>query len=166
MKLLYIYTFFCLLLVSQFAQAGKALSPEQEVAYKQSLDRPAVNTIREYIDDCFADEPGIGYPCKLTDDSADGLSIQEQGIDKIRGRFMVLRFAPFDSKGDVSVRGDLVTVIFNTPLYWLFTITVVYQGEDKLPVIWGFHPVEMTPEKRKELGDDLSVYLKDGSFTR
>ena len=160
------YTFVCLLLVSHFAQAGTALSLEQEVAYKQSLDRPAVNTIREYIDDCFADESGIGYPCKLTDDSEDGLSIQEQGIDKIRGRFMVLRFAPFDSKGDVSVRGDLVTVIFDTPLYWLFTITVVYQGEDKLPVIWGFHPVEMTPEKRQELADDLSVYLNDDSFTR
>ena len=164
MKLL--YTLFCLLLVSHFAQAGTALSPEQEVAYKQSLDRPAVNTIREYIDDCFADEPGIGYPCKLTDDSEDGLSIQEQGIDKIRGRFMVLRFSPFDSKGDLSVRGDLVTVIFDTPPYWLFTVTVVYQGEDKLPVIWGFHPVEMTPEKRRELGDDLSVYLNDDSFTR
>ena len=136
------------------------------MAYKQRLDRPAVNTIREYIDDCFADESGIGYPCKLTDDSEDGLSIQEQGIDKIRGRFMVLRFLPFDSKGDLSVRGDLVTVIFDTPPYWLFTVTVVYQGEDKLPVIWGFRPVEMTPEKRKELADDLSAYLNDDSFTR
>ena len=164
MKLL--YTLFCLFLISHFAQAGNTLTPEQEAAYKQSLDRPAVNTIREYIDDCFADEPGIGYPCKITENSEDGLSIQEQGIDKLDGRFMVLRFAPFDSKGDVSVRGDLVTVIFDAPLYWLFTITVVYQGEDKLPVIWGFHPVEMTPEKRKELGDDLSVYLNDDSFTR
>jgi len=162
----FLYTLFCLLLVSYFAQAGTALSPEQEAAYKQSLDRPAVNTIREYIDDCFADAPGIGYPCKLTDDSEDGLSIQEQGIDKIRGRFMVLRFSPFGSKGDLSVRGDLVTVIFDTPPYWLFAVTVVYQGEDKLPVIWGFHPVEMTPEKRQELADDLSVYLNDDSFTR
>ena len=162
----FLYILFCLLLVSHFAQAGTALSPEQEVAYKQSLDRPAVNTIREYIDDCFADESGIGYPCKLTDDSEDGLSIQEQGIDKIRGRFMVLRFSPFDSKGDLSVRGDLVTVIFDTSPYWLFTVTVVYQGKDKFPVIWGFHPVEMTPEKRQELADDLSVYLNDDSFTR
>ena len=161
-----LYKLFCLLLVSHFAQAGTALSPEQEAAYKQSLDRPAVNTIREYIDDCFADESGIGYPCKLTDDSEDGLSIQEQGVDKIRGRFMVLRFLPFDSKGDLSVRGDLVTVIFDTPPYWLFTVTVVYQGEDKLPVIWGFRPVEMTPEKLKELADDLSAYLNDDSFTR
>ena len=52
------------------------------------------------------------------------------------------------------------------PPYWLFTVTVVYQGEDKLPVIWGFHPIEMTPEKRQELGDDLSVYLNDELFTR
>ena len=164
MKLL--YTLFCLFLVSEFAQAGSSLTPEQEAAYKQSLDRPAVNAIREYIDDCFADEPEIGYPCNITEDSEDGLSIQEQGLDKLRGRFMVLRFAPFDSKGDVSVRGDLVTVIFDLPPYWLFRVTVVYQDKDELPVIWGFHPVEMTPEKRQELGEDLSVYLNDDSFTR
>ena len=161
-----LYTLFCLFLVSHFVQAGNVLTSEQEATYKQSLDRPAVNAIREYIDDCLADEPGIGYPCKITADSEDGLSIQEQGIEKIRGRFMVLRFAPFDSKGDVSVRGDLVTVIFDTPPYWLFTVTVVYQGEDKLPVIWGFHPVEMTPEKRQKLAEDLGVYLNDNSFTR
>ena len=164
MKLL--YTLFCLFFFSHFAQAGNALTPEQEAVYMQSLDRPAVPAIREYIDDCFADEPGIGYPCKITADSEDGLSIQEQGIDKIRGRFMVLRFAPFDSKGDLSIRGDLVTVIFDTPPYWMFTVTVVYQGEDKLPVIWGFHPVEMAAEKWQELADDLSVYLNDDSFTR
>jgi hypothetical protein len=161
-----LYTFFCLLFVSHFAQAGNALTQEQEASYKQSLDRPAVNTIREYIDDCFADEPGIGYPCKITEDSEDGLSIQEQGIDKLGGRFMVLKFAPFDSKGDVSVRGDLVTVIFDTPPYWLFTVTVVYHDEDEPPVIWGFHPVEMTTEKRQKLADDLSAYLNDDSFTR
>ena len=164
MKLL--YTFFCLFFVSPFVQARNALTPEQEVAYKQSLERPAVNMIREYIDDCFADEPDIGYPCKITADSEDGLSIQEQGIEKIRGRFMVLRFAPFDSKGDLSVRGDLVTVIFDTSPYWLFTVTVVYQDEDKFPVIWGIHPVEMTIEKRQKLADDLRFYLNDESFTR
>ena len=164
MKLL--YTLSCLLLVSHFAQAGNALTPEQEATYKQSLDRPAVNAIREYIDDCLADEPEIGYPCKITADSEDGMSIQEQGIDKLGGQFMVLRFAPFDSKGDVSVRGDLVTVIFDVPPYWLFRVTVVYQDKDELPVIWGFHPIEMTVEKRQELADDLSVYLNDDSFTK
>ena len=164
MKLL--YTLFSLLLVSHFAQAGNALTPEQEATYKQGLDRPAVNAIREYIDDCFADEPEIGYPCKITADSEDGLSIQEQGIEKIQGRFMVLRFAPFDSKGDVSVRGDLITVIFDTPPNWLFRVTVVYQDKDELPVIWGFHPIEMTIEKRQELADDLNVYLNDESFTK
>ena len=164
MKLLYTIVF--LLLVSHFAQAGNTLTPTQETAYKQSLDRPAVNAIREYIDDCFANEPEIGYPCKITADSEDGLSIQEQGIEKIQGRFMVLRFAPFDSKGDVSVRGDLVTLIFNVSPYWLFTVTVVYQDKDGLPVIWGFHPVEMPTEKRQELADDLSIYLNDDSFTR
>ena len=164
MKLLYML--FCLFCVSHVAQAGNALTPEQEATYRQSLDRPVVNAIREYIDDCFADEPEIGYPCKITADSEDGLSIQEQGIEKIHGRFMVLRFAPFDSKGDVSVRGDLVTVIFDTPPNWLFRVTVVYQDKDELPVIWGFHPVEMTTEKRQELAEDLSVYLSDDSFTR
>lgn len=164
MKLL--YTFFCLFFVSHFAQAGNALTPEQEATYKEGLDRPAVNAIREYIDDCFADEPGIGYPCKITEESSDGLSIQEQGTDKLGGRFMVLRFAPFDSKGDVSVRGDLVTVIFDVPPYWIFSVTVVYQDEDELPVIWGFHPVDITTEKRQKLADDLSVYLNDDSFTR
>ena len=157
---------FCLIFLSHFAQAGNALTPEQEATYKQSLDRPAINAIREYIDDCFADEPEIGYPCKITADSEDGMSIQEQGIDKLGGRFMVLRFAPFDSKGDVSVRGDLVTVIFDVPPYWLFRVTVVYQDKDELPVIWGFHPVEMATAKRQELVDDLSVYLNDDSFTR
>ena len=87
MKLLYPLSF--LLLFSHFAQAGNSLTPEQEATYKQSLDRPVVNAIREYIDDCFADEPEIGYPCKITADSEDGLSIQEQGIDKLGGRFMV-----------------------------------------------------------------------------
>ncbi|SVB51247.1 uncharacterized protein METZ01_LOCUS204101 [marine metagenome] len=164
MKIL--YTFFCLLLVSHFAQAGTPLSPEQEVAYKQSLDRPAINTIREYIDDCLNDEPEIGYPCGVTADSEHGASIQEQGIDKIRGQFMVLRFAPFDSKRDLVVGGDLIMVIFDTPPYWMFTVTVVYQGEEKIPIIWGFHPVEMSTEKRQELADDLSVYLNDDSFTR
>ena len=164
MKLL--YTLFSLFLVSHFAQAGNALTPEQEATYKQGLDRPAVNAIREYIDDCFADEPEIGYPCKITEDSEDGLSIQEQGLDKLRGRFMVLRFAPFDSKGDVSVRGDLVTLIFNVSPYWLFTVTVVYQDEDGLPVIWGFRPVDLTTEKRQQLADDLSAYLNDDSFTK
>ena len=164
MKIL--YTFFCLLLVSHFAQAGTPLSPEQEVAYKQSLDRPAINTIREYIDDCLNDEPEIGYPCEVTADSEHGASIQEQGIDKIRGQFMVLRFAPFDSKRDLVVGGDLIMVIFDTPPYWMFTVTVVYQGEEKIPIIWGFHPVEMSTEKRQELADDLSVYLNDDSFTR
>ena len=164
MKIL--YTFFCLLLGSHFAQAGTALSPEQEVSYKQSLDRPAINTIREYIDDCLNDEPEIGYPCEVTADSEHGASIQEQGIDKIRGQFMVLRFAPFDSKRDLVVGGDLIMVIFDTPPYWMFTVTVVYQGEEKIPIIWGFHPVEMSTEKRQELADDLSVYLNDDSFTR
>ena len=164
MKLL--YTFVCLLLVSYFVQAGTALSPEQEAVYKQGLDRPAVTKIRQYIDDCLADKPKIGYPCKFTWDTAEGKSIEEQGADKIHGRFMVLRFAPFDSKGDMSARGDLVTVIFNAPPHWMFTISVVYQGEEKYPVILGFYPVEMTPDERQKLGDDLSVYLNDNSFTR
>ena len=158
--------FLCLLFVIHIAQAGTALSPEQEATYKKSLDRPAVNIIREYIDDCLANEPKIGYPCKLTEDSEDGRSIQEQGIDKIRGRFMVLRVAPFESKGDLTVRGDLVMVIFDTPPHWMFTVSVVYQGEDRNPVVWGFSSVEITAEKRQQLVDDLSVYLKDDSFTR
>ena len=161
-----LFVFFCLLFVNDIAQAGTTLSPEQEATYKKSLDQPAVNIIREYIDDCLANEPGIGYPCKLTEDSEEGRSIQEQGIDKIRGRFMVLRTAPFDSEGDLTVRGDLVMVIFDSPPHWMFTVTVVYQGEDRNLVVWGFSPVEMTAEKRQQLADNLSVYLKDDSFTR
>ena len=156
----------CLLFVNLVAQAGTTLSPEQEATYKKSLDQPAVNIIREYIDDCLANVPDIGYPCKLTEDSEDGRSIQEQGIDKIRGRFMVLRTAPFDSEGDLIVHGDLVMVIFDSPPYWMFTVTVVYQGEDRNPVVWGFILVEMTAEKRQQLTDNLSIYLKDESFTR
>ena len=158
--------FLCLLFVNYLAQAGTTLSPEQEATYKKSLDQPAVNIIREYIDDCLANEPKIGYPCKLTEDSEEGRSIQEQGIDKIRGRFMVLRVAPFDAEGDLVLRGDLVMVIFDTPPHWMFTISIVYQGEDRNPVIWGFYSVEMTAEKRQQLADSLSVYLKDESFTR
>ena len=158
--------FLCLLFVNHIAQAGTTLSPEQEATYKKSLDQPAVNIIREYIDDCLADVPQIGYPCKVTADSEEGRSIQEQGIDKIRGRFMVLRVAPFDSEGDLAVRGDLVMVIFDTPPHSMFTVSVVYQSEDRDPVVWGFYSVEMTAEKRQQLADDLSVYLKDDSFTR
>ena len=158
--------FICLLFVNHVAQAGTTLSPEQEATYKKSLDQPAVNIIREYIDDCLVNEPGIGYPCKLTEDSEEGRSIQEQGIDKIRGRFMVLRSAPFDSEGDLAVRGDLVMVIFDTPPHWMFTVSVVYQSEDKNPVVWGFSSVEMTAEKRQQLAGNLSVYFKDESFTR
>ena len=79
---------------------------------------------------------------------------------------MVLRVAPFDSEGDLAVRGDLVMVIFDTPPHWMFTASVVYQSEDRDPVVWGFYSVEMTAEKRQQLADDLSVYLKDDSFTR
>ena len=158
--------FLCLLFVNHIAQAGTALSPEQEATYKKSLDQPAVNIIREYIDDCLADVPQIGYPCKVTADSEEGRSIQEQGIDKIRGRFMVLRVAPFGAEGDLAVGGDLVMVIFAMPPHWMFTVLVVYQGEDRDPVVWGFYAVEMTAEKRQQLADDLSVYLKDDSFTR
>ena len=158
--------FLCLLFVNHIAQAGTTLSLEQEATYKKSLDQPVVNIIREYIDDCLADVPQIGYPCKVTADSEEGRSIQEQGIDKIRGRFMVLRVAPFDSEGDLSVRGDLVMVIFDAPPHWMFTVSVVYQSEDRDPVVWGFYSVEMTAEKRQQLADDLSVYLKDDSFTR
>jgi hypothetical protein len=164
MKLLYL--FFFLFVNSQFALAGVTITPEQEAAYKQSLDQPAVSQIREYIDDCLANEPEIGYPCKLTADSEHMGSIQEQGVDKIRGRFMVLRIAPFLSEGDLSVRGDLVTVIFNKPPYWLFGISVVYQGEEKHPVIWGFHLIHTTSEKQQELANNLSVYLNDDSFTK
>jgi hypothetical protein len=158
--------FLCLLFVNHIAQAGTTLSPEQEATYKKSLDRPAVNIIREYIDDCLANEPKIGYPCKVTADSEEGRSIQEQGVDKIRGRFMVLRVAPFESEGDLAVRGDLVMVIFNTPPHWIFTVSVVYQSEDRNPVVWGFQSVEMTAVKRQQLVGDLSVYLEDDSFTR
>ena len=158
--------FLCLVFVNHIAQAGTTLSAEQEATYKQSLDQPAVNIIREYIDDCLANEHGIGYPCKLTEDSEDGRSIQEQGIDKIRGRFMVLRTSPFESEGDLTVRGDLVMVIFDSPLHWMFTVTVVYQGEDRNPVVWGFKAVQITAEKRQELVDNLSFYLHDDSFTR
>ena len=158
--------FLCLLFVNHIAQAGTTLSPEQEATYKKSLDQPAVNIIREYIDDCLANEPKIGYPCKFTEDSEEGRSIQEQGIDKIRGRFMVLRVAPFDAKGDLTVAGDLDMVIFDSPPNWIFKVTIVYQGEDRNPVVWGFYSVEMTAEKRQQLADDLSVYLKDDSFTR
>ena len=125
--------FVCLLLVSHFAQGGTTLSPEQEAAYKQGLERPAVRAIREYIDDCLAEKPKIGYPCEFTWDTVEGKSIEEQGVDKIRGRFMVLRFAPFDSKGEVSARGDLVTVLFDAPPHWMFTVSVVYQGATDIP---------------------------------
>ena len=158
--------FCCLLFVNHIAQAGTTLSPEQEATYKKSLNQPAVNIIRQYIDDCLADEPGIGYPCALTEDSEEGRSIQEQGIDKIRGRFMVLRVAPFDSKGGLTVHGDLVMVIFDTPPHWTFTVSVVYQGDERNPVVWGFYSVEMTAEKRQQLIDNLIVYMKDESFTR
>ena len=156
----------CLLFVNHIAQAGTTLSPEQEATYKKSLDQPAVNIIREYIDDCLANEPKIGYPCKLTEDSEEGRSIQEQGIDKIRGRFMVLRVAPFDAEGDLIVRGDLFMVIFDTPPHWMFTVSIVYQGEDRNPIVWGFYSVEITAEKRQQLADNISAYLKDDSFTR
>ena len=159
-------TFLCLLFVNHFAQAGTTLSLEQEATYKQSLDQPAVNAIRQYIDDCLADESGIGYPCKLTVDSEEGQSIQEQGIDKIRGRFMVLRTAPFNSKGDLTVRGDLVMVVFDTPPHWVFTVSVVYQGEDKYPIVWGFSSVELTAAKRQQLLENINAYLKDDSYTR
>ena len=99
----HLFVFICLLFVNHVAQAGTTLSPAQEATYKKSLDQPAVNIIREYIDDCLANESGIGYPCKLTEDSEEGRSIQEQGIDKIRGRFMVLRVVPFYSEGDLAV---------------------------------------------------------------
>ena len=94
------------------------------------------------------------------------LFLRERGIDKIRGRFMVLRVAPFDSEGDVAIRGDLVTVIFDKPPHWMFTVSVVYQSEDRFPAIWGFYLVEMTAEKQQQLVDNLSAYLKDDSFTR
>jgi hypothetical protein len=162
----YLGVFLSLLFVSHIAQAGTTLSSEQEATYKKSLDQPVVKIIREYIDDCLANEVNIGYPCKVTEDSEDGRSIQEQGIDKIRGRFMVLRTAPFDAEGDLIVRGDLVMVIFDSPPYWMFTVSVVYQDEDRNPVVWGFYSVETTAEKRQQLADDLSVYLKDESFTR
>ena len=162
----HLYVFLCLLFVNHVAQAGTTLSPEQEATYKNSLDQPAVNIIREYIDDCLADVSRIGYPCKLTEDSEEGQSIEEQGIDKIRGRFMVLRVAPFDSEGDLAARGDLVMVIFDSPPHWMFTVTVVYQGEDRNPVVWGFYSVEMTTEKRQQLAGNLSVHLNDESFTR
>ena len=158
--------FICLLFVNHVAQAGTTLSPEQEATYKKSLNQPAVKIIREYIDDCLANEPKIGYPCKLTADSEEGRSIQEQGIDKIRGRFMVLRVAPFDAEGDLTVRGELVMVIFDTPPHWMFTVSIVYQGEDRNPIVWGFYSVEMTAEKRQQLAGNLSVYLKDELFTR
>jgi hypothetical protein len=158
--------FLCLFFVNHIAQAGTTLSAEQEATYKKSLNQPAVKIIREYIDDCLANEPKIGYPCKLTADSEEGRSLQEQGIDKIRGRFMVLRVAPFDAEGDLTVRGDLVMVIFDTPPHWMFTVSIVYQGEDRNPIVWGFYSVEMTAEKREQLADSLSVYLKDESFTR
>ena len=79
---------------------------------------------------------------------------------------MVLRVVLFYSEGDLAVRGDLVTVIFDTPPHWMFTISVVYQGEDRYPAIWGFYLVEMTAEKQQQLADNLSAYLKDDSFTR
>ena len=110
--------------------------------------------------------PKLVIPANLQMNQKSGRSIQEQGIDKIRGRFMVLRVAPFDAKGDLAVGGDLVMVIFDTPPHWMFTVTIVYQGEDRSPVIWGFYSVEMTAEKRQQLADSLSVYLKDESFTR
>ena len=158
--------FLYLRFVNHFAQAGITLLPEQEATYKQSLDQPAINTIRQYIDDCLANPIGIGYPCRPIDVSTEGGSIWEQGIDKIRGRFMVLRVAPFDSEGDVAIRGDLVTVIFDKPPHWMFTVSVVYQSEDRFPAIWGFYLVEMTAEKQQQLVDNLSAYLKDDSFTR
>ena len=105
-------------------------------------------------------------PADLLDVSTEGGSIWEQGIDKIRGRFTVLRIVPFDSEGDLAVRGDLVTVLFDTQPHWMFTVSVVYQGEDKYPVVWGFHSVEMTAEKWQQLADNLRAYLKDASFTR
>ena len=79
---------------------------------------------------------------------------------------MVLGVVPFDSEGDLAVRGDFVTVIVDTPPHWMFTASVVYQGEDKYPDVWGFYLVEMTAEKRQQLADNLRAYLKDASFTR
>ncbi len=72
--------FVCLLLVSHFAQGGTTLSPEQEAAYKQGLDRPAVRAIRDYIDDCLADKPKIGYPCEFTWDTVEGSRLRRQGF--------------------------------------------------------------------------------------
>ena len=178
-----------LLVVTVSAQAKEfRLTPEQEVAYRHSLDKEDIKAIRHYIDLCIAytdlepkrnnEKVVIGMPCEPHDSSRVGASIQEQGIDKVRGKFLVIEGTPLKEDNPKTsaeeiislVNAEIITIMFNTPPYAFFNVVIAFLGtsgdEPSNPVLWGFDEEVLEPAEHQLAVDELRYYLFNPEFIR
>ncbi|MBL10102.1 MAG: hypothetical protein CL402_06255 [Acidiferrobacteraceae bacterium] len=194
--------FLSLFLVSLIAAAGPHFKPdivplemtsEAETAFFELIEGPDILMIRDYLDDCIkylnyvaererSDPVVIGMPCEPHEDSRVGQSIQEQGTETFKGRFLVLYVEDLRQEGDPesdaqkyynATHAQMVTFIFDQPPFSIFSVMQAFlysTPEEKnyeMASLWSFdrRDRELTFEDHKELVYRMQNYLFNPLFT-
>ena len=154
--------------------SSSRLSPAEERGFRNQIDSPEMYYLREFINDCIeytenspvrkrTDPIVIGMPCEPHEDSRVGSSMQEIGIDRFKGRFLVLDVKPLWN--DEEAPEDSAQEFYNgTYAQW------VYIMFDQVPFnIFAFTQIFLwsTPEdKSYENMSLMSMYEATPTFSR
>ena len=147
--------------VRQASLNNWVMTPEEEQAYVESLDRPGIRAIRQYLDDCLAGEiKDFVFPCEPESESPPGWSIKEHPLESVNGRFLVLRSI------ESEYGGDIYRLLFTNSPYLVVDVWVYGLDPDGQPDIRSFIQYEMDAEAHQSLVNYCSPYLNNFAFTK
>ena len=147
--------------VRQASLNNWAMTPEEEHAYVQGLDRPSIQAIRQYLDDCLAGEiKDFAFPCEPQSESPPGWSIKEHPLESVNGRFLVLRSI------ESEYGGDIYRLLFTNSPYLVVDVWVYDLDPDGQPDIRSFIQYEMDAHAHQSLVNFCRVYIDDPIFSK
>tara|TARA_Y100001934_G_scaffold173615_1_gene205919 strand:- start:320 stop:910 length:591 start_codon:yes stop_codon:yes gene_type:complete len=195
MKFLLVLPLFLISLTAQAEEySAYRLSFTEEQDWRQKIDSPEMYYLREFINDCLdytetypqrkrTDPIVIGMPCEPHADSRVGSSMQEIGINRFRGRFLVLDVKPLWNDEEApensaqwfynSSYAQWVYIMFDQAPFPVFAFTQIFlysTPEDKSYENMSLmHMYEFTPnfdeETHKRIVEELTYYLRSDEWT-
>ena len=187
-----------LLLISFAAQAEeyspKRMTSAEEAMFKEQLNNPDMLYLQEFIDDCIAyierspprkrsDPVVIGMPCEPHESSRVGGSMQEMGIDRFKGRFLVLNIKQLRNNEEVEedsaqwfyngTHAQMVMIMSNLEPYPIFSFVQVFlystpeeKNWDNISLMGVYEITDSyTEEQRKRMIAEVSYYLFSDEWT-
>ena len=147
--------------VSWAARKNWTMTTEEEQAYVQGLERPSVQAIRQYLDDCLAGEiKDFAYPCEPQRGSQPGWSIKEHPIKNVNGRFLVL------TSSQSKFGGEIYRLLFTNSPYLVVDVWVYELELDGQADIRSFIQYEMDTHAHQSLVNFCKAYIDNPIFSK